>query len=217
MGRADEDGKSLGFDNVVPIGGEIPWNKSPAWGILSSGSADTNTVNKLIDTGADFEADGVSAGDIVQNTTDGTFGIVDVVDGPTSLTLRADTQAGSVVTDVFPLGTEAYEVYLIKELGTGWVEVNALTISNSESRMDGKTIEDINNSTPSIPRGNNTSGGTVTELTSDEKLAFHTHDYTDVGSSGSNNRTTENNNATLAHTHDTSVNIHNRVWIMRIK
>lgn len=73
----------------------------------SASNADTNTLNKLEDSGATFSTDGVVAGMVVYNTTDSTQGTVSEVDSETVLTIV--NSAGTVV-DLFPLGTEAYEV-----------------------------------------------------------------------------------------------------------
>lgn len=74
---------------------------------FSAGNADTNTLNKLEDSTATFQSNGVVAGTIVYNTTDGTKGTVSNVDSETVLSIV--NAAGSIV-DLFPLGTEAYEV-----------------------------------------------------------------------------------------------------------
>jgi len=75
---------------------------------FSAGNADTNTVNKLADTTATFITDGVVAGTIVYNTTDGTRGTVSAVDSETVLSI---VNVSGVDFDLFPLGTEAaYEV-----------------------------------------------------------------------------------------------------------
>jgi hypothetical protein len=139
------------------------WEKTPSWAVLSTGSADTNTTDKLVDSGATFVSDGVLAGMIVQNTTDGTFAIIDAVDSETSLSLRADTKAGSSTTDVFPLGTEDYEIYLNYELVGNWIECNGQVISNANSIYDGKTAPNLNASgggTKRFLRGSTTSGTT---------------------------------------------------------
>ena len=74
-----------------------------AFGVThSTGTATTNTLNKLVDTGATFITDGVQIGSIVANTTDGTYGYVTAVDSETSLSLD---------TDIFPDGNENYKVY----------------------------------------------------------------------------------------------------------
>jgi hypothetical protein len=67
----------------------------------SSGTATTDTANKLIDSGADFVTDAVAVGDVAYNTTDGTSALVTVVDDLNTLTLASDA---------FPDGNEAYEV-----------------------------------------------------------------------------------------------------------
>lgn len=68
----------------------------------STGTADTNTLNTLTDSGATFITDGVQVGSVVKNTTDTTYGYVTAVTSETVLTLAADT---------FPDGDEGYEVY----------------------------------------------------------------------------------------------------------
>lgn len=67
----------------------------------SRGTADTDTADKLVDSGATFETDGVVVGDEAHNITDGTFATVSAVDSETSLSLSSD---------VFPDGTDDYEV-----------------------------------------------------------------------------------------------------------
>lgn len=69
-------------------------------GLFSSGTTTGTTANKLVDSGANFVADGVQVGAIVFNTTDSTSATVTAVDSATQL---------SVDSDVFPTG-KAYEV-----------------------------------------------------------------------------------------------------------
>jgi hypothetical protein len=66
----------------------------------AAGTADGNTLNKLVDSTANFVTSGVIAGDEAHNTTDGLYGVVTAV-ATTELTLN---------TDAFPDGNEAYEV-----------------------------------------------------------------------------------------------------------
>ncbi len=68
---------------------------------ILSGTADTDSANKLVDSGAMFITDGVSVGDCVYNLTDGTSAIVAAVDSETSLSLDSDA---------FPDGDELYDV-----------------------------------------------------------------------------------------------------------
>lgn len=119
------------------------WDKTPSWAIESTGTTNGTTANKLVDTTADFVSDGIVSGMIVMNTTDTTFAIVDAVDDLHTLSLRADTQAGSVSGDVFVSG-EAYNIYLNFELSDAYVELNGQTISDADSPWNGKTIRDIN-------------------------------------------------------------------------
>lgn len=59
----------------------------------SSGTATATTSNKLVNSGADFSGDGIAVGDIVHNTTDGTFALVTAVDNATTLSLGVDIMA----------------------------------------------------------------------------------------------------------------------------
>jgi hypothetical protein len=67
----------------------------------STGTADTDTASKLVDSGADFVTDGVVVGDIAYNTTDSTEAMVTAVDNLTTLSLSSDA---------FPDGNENYIV-----------------------------------------------------------------------------------------------------------
>ena len=77
---ADGDQLNDGYFNAIarsaPPGATVWWNKT--LGSVSVGTADTNTVDKLVDSGATFQSDGVVAGMIIRNTTDGTYAVVDL-------------------------------------------------------------------------------------------------------------------------------------------
>lgn len=77
---------------------------------ISTGTADTNTANKLIDSTANFTVDNVQLRDIAVNTTDGGdfAAFVGAVDSATSLSLKDVSNANS---DKFPDGNETYEIY----------------------------------------------------------------------------------------------------------
>lgn len=77
---------------------------------ISTGTADGNTTNKLIDSTANFLVDGVQVRDIAVNTTDnGDFAaFVGVIDGSTTLALVDVANSDS---DKFPDGNETYEIY----------------------------------------------------------------------------------------------------------
>lgn len=66
-----------------------------------SGAASATSASELVASAADFVVAGVVAGDIVKNTTDGTFALVVSVDDANILTLSAD-----IFED-----TEEFEVY----------------------------------------------------------------------------------------------------------
>lgn len=72
--------------------------------LRTSGTTTATTSNKLTDSGGGFVAGGVAVGDIVKNTTDGTFALVTAVDSATALSLSAD-----IMEDA-----EDYEIYTNK-------------------------------------------------------------------------------------------------------
>ena len=77
---------------------------------IATGTATTNTTNKLADTGATFTTinGGIQKRDIAVNLTDSTAAFVQVVDSATQLAL-ADVSNSS--SDAFPDGNEKYEIY----------------------------------------------------------------------------------------------------------
>jgi hypothetical protein len=77
---------------------------------ISTGTANTNTANKLIDSTADFSIDGVQVRDIAVNTTDnGDFAaFIGGIDNSTTLSLVDVSNSNS---DKFPDGNETYEIY----------------------------------------------------------------------------------------------------------
>ncbi len=113
----------------------------------STGTADTDTTDHLVDSGADFVGDGVAVGDVVRNTTDNVFATVQNV-AATDLTLD---------WDAFPDGNEAYIVYDEPELPGAIVECNGQTISDAESPINGETLRDLNGEGRFL-RGGETSG-----------------------------------------------------------
>jgi hypothetical protein len=152
---ADADEVNANFTNLIngasalgtpvaigmsPVGSIVAWHKT--FGTVDSGTADTNTLNALEDSGADFIVDGVKSGMIVFNSTDGNFAIADVVTA-TKVTLKADANADSAVVDTFPLGTENYTIYATPELPDNWVELNGQTISDSDSPYNGIALPNL--------------------------------------------------------------------------
>ena len=77
---------------------------------ISTGTANTNTANKLIDSTANFSVDGVQVRDIAVNTTDnGDFAaFIGAIDNSTTLSLVDVSNSNS---DKFPDGNETYEIY----------------------------------------------------------------------------------------------------------
>jgi len=82
----------------------------------SSGTATTDTTDKLVDTNATFQTDGVAINDVAFNQTDGTSALVTAVDSETSLSLDSDA---------FPDGDEDYRV------GGAFPVEDTVTIVNS--------------------------------------------------------------------------------------
>jgi len=78
---------------------------------ISKGTANTNTVNRLADTDANFVADGVQIRDIAVNTTDnGDFAaFVSAIHASGQNVSLVDINNSS--SDKFPDGNETYEIY----------------------------------------------------------------------------------------------------------
>ncbi len=79
-----------------------------------TGTADTNTLNKLEDSGAPFEAgaedDGVLVGMTVENTTDSSYARISAIDSTSVLSLTDIDSKGVTAKDAFPAGTENYTI-----------------------------------------------------------------------------------------------------------
>ena len=165
------------FTEVIsPIGIIQPWLKT--FVAVSSGTATTDTTDKLVDSGATFSTDGASFDMIVYNSTDDVFGVVSAVDSETSISLAADTKSGSAVTDVFPDGNEDYFVYATPKLPDGWLEVNGQTVSDADSPYNGQALPDLNgeSGTNRFLRGSTTSG-------TEDGSETHNHQWANTGSS----------------------------------
>lgn len=128
-----------GYSNILtgnlPNGTYLEWSKidnAIKNAYYTSGTATTNTANKLVDTGASFNST-VSVGDVVKNTTDDKYAFVVTVDSDTSLTLD---------WDCFPDGNEGYQIYSYS-IPNGWVDVTEgdQYISDSDSEYNGMTIK----------------------------------------------------------------------------
>lgn len=109
--------------------------------IASSGTADTDTANQLVDSGATFEDDGVVAGDYVLNTTDGTRCRVGTV-AQTALTLVNEVTGAAI--DLFPNGNENYVVLSVSEangIGTLVKQINDVIIKSAGTHWRNNTWE----------------------------------------------------------------------------
>ena len=128
----------------LPLGSIAFWHKSLEARTLtqkSSGTTDTDTTDKLVDSTADFSGagDDISIGDVVYNSTDNTYATVQSVDSATTLSLD---------WDAFPDGDEDYEIYPEPDVQPGWIEFgdasgSDITIDDPDSPFDGMTIPDI--------------------------------------------------------------------------
>lgn len=155
---------SLAGDEL-PLASIIWWDKSleaKSKTKKSTGTATTDTENKLIDSSATFSTDGVAAGDIVWNTTDDVPATVVSVDSETQITLDYDA---------FPDGNENYDIYDEPDVQPGWIEMDGSTINEPNSPFDGMTITDVIGEERFI-RARQTAG----RLQADAFKA-HTHEY----------------------------------------
>ncbi len=220
--NGDQNSYTGNAPTMAPIGTVMAWLKT--FSSIDSGTANVNTLDALEDSGAGFVASGIVTGMIVVNTTASpdTYAMADVVTA-TKITLNADINGGSSVTDIFPAGTEAYSIYRTPELPDGWVECNGQTLSgafaDTDSPYDGQTLPDLNASsgTSRFLTGSLSSGATGGSAT-----MAHTHgqksDGTGIGSTGGNSTDATDNTQTFG-----ASNTENRppfyevVWIMRIK
>lgn len=112
---------------------------NPSYNGRVSGTASGVTANNLVDSTADFVADGVKVGDIVYNNTDRKAAVVTTVVSGTQLTLSED---------IFDTISDAYVVYLKPDIknqgcvlyvGVGG-SVRVLTIGG-----DDVTFQNLNN------------------------------------------------------------------------
>jgi len=206
---------------ISPIGSITAWHKT--FNLVDSGTADTNTLNALEDTAADFVTDGVTAGMVVYNSDDETFAIADVVTA-TKITLKADANSGSATVDIFPLGSEAYSIYATPELPDNWYECNGQVLSDADSVYNGTTLPDLNALVEEtygyFLRGSDTG---LTGATEGSQNKAHTHTFplkasagassiAQDGDGGSGTGTTASSGGTEARPASFVI-----VWIMRIK
>lgn len=68
--------------------------------VTTSGTTDGTTAYKLVDSGADFVTDGITAGQFVHNTTDDTYSIITAVDDLNTLSLERDVMVSGENYDI---------------------------------------------------------------------------------------------------------------------
>lgn len=78
---------------------------------IATGTADGNVTNTLVDSAANFVADGVQSRDIAVNTTDGGNFAAFVSSIHSSGTTVGLVDINNSNSDVFPDGNETYEIY----------------------------------------------------------------------------------------------------------
>lgn len=90
---------------------------------VASGTTTATTSNKLVDSGAAFSTAAVAIGDIVVNTTDGTFALVSAIDSETQLTIDTDIMASGEDYQIY--GGKGYKLQDSYELLVATLDVTA--------------------------------------------------------------------------------------------
>lgn len=121
---------------------------------FSTGTTDSTTADKLEDSTADFITDGVVAGTIVYNTTDGTKATVTAVDDLNTLSVSSDIfvsgESYEVGSDAFPNGATHVEFFdgfflwnnpaksgeFTKSKGYDGTDIDALEFATAERSPD---------------------------------------------------------------------------------
>ena len=70
--------------------------------VLTSGTADGTTANKLVNAGGLFITNGVAIGDTVKNTTDSTYALVTAIDSEDQLSIDADFFVSGETYSIIP-------------------------------------------------------------------------------------------------------------------
>ena len=212
---------------MVPIGSVVAWLKT--FTLVDSGTADTNTLDALEDSGATFVSSGVVKGMIVVNTTDSpdSYAIADVIT-EAKITLLGDINGGSSTTDIFPDGADAYSIYKTPELPDGWVECNGQALSgtfaDADSPYNGDTLPDLNASsgTARFLRGSISSGteaGSETHFHTISESSGGSQELYETGASSDIRLRSKAGDGVQPQTTATSTipSHYEVVWIMRIK
>ncbi len=94
---------------------------------LSSGTATGGSTTTLVDSGANFVGDGVTAGDIVLNDTNVQYGIVKTVDSGIQLTMElAMRDDDTVAASIANASGDTYRVVNANDSGAAVVELQGL-------------------------------------------------------------------------------------------
>ncbi|MCK5617482.1 hypothetical protein KAR91_87270 [Candidatus Pacearchaeota archaeon] len=105
------------------------------------GICDANTLNKLTDSGINFNDENVKEDDIIFQTTDNTFGYVGAVD---SNTIIGCVDRNGDDLDLFPAGTESYVIVRLSPIlpsGYRYADLVSFAYNDSGSDLDPYTQE----------------------------------------------------------------------------
>lgn len=80
--------------------------------VVISSQTTATTASKLVDSAADFTANGVEVGDIIYNTTDSTTATVTAIDSATTLSISADIMATTEDYVIYKDTSKGYLLYV---------------------------------------------------------------------------------------------------------
>lgn len=152
----------------VPVG--IHKGFVAALGTARVSSTTTSTsAGKLVDTAGDFVTNGITAGDWIYNSTDGTWGRVTARDSATQL---------SVDNDVFPT-SKAYKIYPTPTWPENILECDGSTVSDAESPINGMKLPSLNAAGSyadnTVAGGMHLRGGTTAGVVQEDQMQGHHH------------------------------------------
>lgn len=121
-------------EKEIPIGVTLPWHKT--FSEKSSGTNDSISANRLVDSTATFIADGVQVGMVIYNEADDTSAHVLAVNSENNLTIS---------DSIFTATGKNYKIYATPALSEIYVECNGQIIDDVESIYHGVQAPDLNN------------------------------------------------------------------------
>ncbi len=155
-----------GIITANPIGSIFAWHKT--FGQKSTGSNDSFSTNKLINSSATFISSGVQVNMIVHNETDNTWSHITAIDSETSL---------SLANDIFTTTGKAYKIYATSKLPVGYEECNGQLIIDPASFYNGQTLPDLNGqANPWNSSGSFLRGDTISGVVENDSFQGHNHE-----------------------------------------